>query len=605
MRQRNVLYKIIIAACLVASCLSSQVLGQKSIDLSGTWQFRYDPSDYGQKEEWHKPGPISWNTTETPSSFNTTDNRWYSGAAWYRTSFQVPEGWTGGRLFLRFLGCNIRCQVWVNGEPVGAHRFPYLPFELDITGSLRPDTDNWLVVRVDNRIEDRAIPDRNWDGWWNYGGIIREVYLEHRPALHIDDASVKTSMMSTDRWKLKVAVDTENLSGISDVRMEVTIREASGKLVWEGNRSERIPEGTSRWVFERELRDVESWSPASPSLYTATVTIKSPGGVSHEYTARFGFRQIETRGTRIYLNGEPILIKGISYHEMHPEMGMTLTDDQRRRDMKGMQALGVNMIRTAHYGHHPDFFKLADEMGFLVWTEIPAWKTSTTSLMDPKVWELYGAPQLRALVDEFKNHPSVIIWSVGNEFNSDSEEGAAYVRRAVRFVRDLDSTRLITFASDEHRSRDGDRSYDYVDLIGINEYYGWYYGTMHDIGPTLDRLHRLWPDKPVLVAEVGSGSLPTLSNPNPADKGKDYSTEYHKKFLSTHLNQIFAPERRGFVAGALVWLYNDFPDPHRVGSEHPVESNYVNSKGLVTQDRREKPAFETVKKIFGNLPDIK
>jgi beta-galactosidase/beta-glucuronidase len=242
-------------------------------------------------------------------------------------------------------------------------------------------------------------------------------------------------------------------------------------------------------------------------------------------------------------------------------------------------------------------------MGFLIWTEIPAWKTDTEVLTDPGVWQKYGKPQLQSLVHNFRSHPSVVLWSVGNEFNSDSDLGAEYVQRSTQFVRSLDPTRLVSFASDRHRPGQTDNSFAFVDVIAVNEYYGWYYYTMNDVGDMLDRLHSDWPDKPILVAEFGSGSLQDMRNQNPEDSGKDYSIDYQNKFISRHLEQIYAPERRDYVVGSLVWLYNDFPDPHRVGSGHPVQNNYVNSKGLVTQDRTRKPAFDLVKEYFNQLSE--
>jgi len=241
-------------------------------------------------------------------------------------------------------------------------------------------------------------------------------------------------------------------------------------------------------------------------------------------------------------------------------------------------------------------------MGFLVWTEIPAWQSSVAVLADDSVWRTSIVPQLEGLVQNYRTHPSIIIWSVGNEFDSDTEEGMNYVRRATRYVRALDRTRLVSFASDKHRPEDNDQSFQFVDVIAINEYYGWYYGTMQDVGPTLDRLHQKWPDKPIMISEVGSGAVPGIHNANPRNSGKDYSVEYQQKFLRTHLSQIYDETRRSYMAGAVLWIYNDFPDPHRVGGGHPVQNNYVNSKGLVTQDRQRKPAFDTVKEIFHALP---
>jgi len=576
---------------------------EDTVDLSGTWRFRFDPSDVGESDGWQRPGKETWNTMQVPMSYNAGDQSWYAGAGWYRTSFQVPANWSGGHLFLKFLGVNIRSKIWVNGQLVGEHNYPYLPFEVDITDAVKPGATNWLVVRADNRILARAVPDKNWDGWWNYGGIIRAVKLVRRPDVYTRDAIIETTLGQDGAWHLNLLLNTFNLRSSNKGSFDLTINDAQGNPVYNGVGQKQIPAGHTQYNFTIRLDNVRAWTPASPNLYTLHVITAEEGqNQEHEIAIRFGFRQIEVRGTQIVLNGKPILIKGISRHEMYPGVGMTVSEQQLRSDLRDIKELGCNMIRTTHYAQDPRFYDLADEMGFLVWTEIPAWKTSVDVLSDESVWQHYLAPQLEALVQNFRTHPSVIIWSVGNEFRSNTEAGKNYVRRAARYVKALDRTRLVSFASDKHRPGADDESFQFVDVLSINEYYGWYYGTMQDVGPTLDRLHQKWPDKPILISEVGSGTVPGIHNPNPGDSGKDYSVEYQQKFLRTHLNQIYAENRRSFVAGALLWIYNDFPDPHRVGGGHPVQNNYVNSKGLVTRDRQRKPAFDTVKVIFHALP---
>ncbi|HKJ67696.1 MAG TPA: glycoside hydrolase family 2 TIM barrel-domain containing protein, partial [bacterium] len=424
----------------------------------------------------------------------------------------------------------------------------------------------------------------------------------HRPQIYTRDAIIETPMISENVWKLDLLLNTFNLGSEARGTFELTIRDPQGREIYNGIGSRQVLSGHTQYSYSMRMEDVQAWSPESPALYSLRIiTSQEVQNRQHEKTLRFGFREIEVRGTQIYLNGEPLLIKGISRHEMYPGVGMTLTGEQMRADLEDIKSLGCNMIRTAHYAQHPRFYDLADEMGFLIWTEIPAWKTSVEVLTRWRVWEQSIKPQLEALVAEFRTHPSIVVWSVGNEFNSATDQGMTYVERATNYVRGLDPTRLVTFASDEHRPDNNDRSFQFVDIIAINEYYGWYYGAMNDIGPALDRLYETWPDKPILVAETGAGSLLSMHNSNPPDAGKDYSVEYQEKFLRTHLHQIFAENRSGFMAGALVWLYNDFPDPHRVGGGHPMQNNYVNSKGLVSQERQRKPAFQTVQEIFRSL----
>jgi beta-glucuronidase len=185
---------------------------------------------------------------------------------------------------------------------------------------------------------------------------------------------------------------------------------------------------------------------------------------------------------------------------------------------------------------------------------------------------------------------------------TESPIGAAYVARAVAYVRSLDSTRLVTFASDR---RLGDKAFGLVDLIAINEYFGWYNGKQDEVGPMLDEMHAKFPDKPILVSEFGQDGVAGWSIATAPSGSRDYSYGAESAFLSHHLTQIFAPERRRWVAGALVWVYNDFPDPHRIGGDHPVIANYRNNKGLVTMDRTRKPAYDVVSAFFHGLVETR
>jgi beta-galactosidase len=187
---------------------------------------------------------------------------------------------------------------------------------------------------------------------------------------------------------------------------------------------------------------------------------------------------------------------------------------------------------------------------------------------------------------------------VGNEFPSDKPEVVPYVARACRFVRGLDPTRLVTFASDRH---DRDLSFEHVDFMAINEYFGWYERSMFEVGAMLDLLHSRWPRLPILVSEFGAGSVIGRRNPNPTDSMQDYSEDYHRKMMRVHLDQIYAAQRRPFVAGSVIWLYNDFPSQDRVYTVEPPIPNEVNNKGLVTETRVRKSVYAYVKKRFAAI----
>jgi beta-galactosidase/beta-glucuronidase len=574
----------------------------RTVDLGGIWDFRYDADSRGEAGAWYSSdaGP-AWTRIQVPGSFDQAlrNDVLYQGKAWYRTWFEVAPA-TAARVLLRFDGVAIRSKVWVNGALAGEHLFPYTGFTLDVTALVRTGA-NRLVLLADNQLLKDAIPDTNCTGWWNYGGINRGVWLETVPEVYATDLAATTKRNAAGGWDLEIGATLRNAGaaarGATPTALMAVLSDARGRTVWTKDWMEMSAPGVATTSAGGVVRDVDAWSPQRPALYRLTLTVGTEG--SHfETTAPVGFRQIEVKGTKILLNGEPVFFKGVNYHEMYPGAGMTLTREQVRRDLLDMKALGANFVRLAHYQHDRQVYELADELGLMVWSEIPAWQTHAETLGSDAVWEAYGAPQLKETIAQRRMHPSVVVWSVGNEFPSDREPVAKYVARATALVRELDPTRLVTFASDR---REKDISFDSVDFIAINEYFGWYYGAIGDFAGVLDKMHQQWPGKPIIVSEFGSESILGWQNAAPKDSAMDYSEDYHIKLVGTHLGYIFDPARSGYMSGALLWVYADFPNPSAFqrSPAHPPVAAYLNLKGLVTEDRRHKRVWAVVQRAFG------
>lgn len=579
--------------------------------LNGAWEFRFDDADEGELVGWFAPD-AAWpqSTIDIPSTWNAVfpERLWYQGPAWYRRDFDVPATWPdGGRIFVRFGGAALRARVWLNGVELGEHLFGFTPFEFDLTDHLHPN-GNRLVVRVDNAILDRAIPDAEWDGWWNWGGIYRDVTLIRRPDVHLANMWMDTRM-SGDAWSASIhAIVRNSRPSRVAATLEVALADATGP-VWSRIVPASLGRGETAIALEAAFGDVATWSPDSPTLYTLTATLKElPSGpqrekIRHTRNVRTGFRQIETDRGRILLNGEPLRIRGVNYHEEYPGVGNAVPMERVREDLKTMRELGVNMVRLAHYPQADHVYDLCDEMGFLVWDEIPAWQTSAATLGDEEVLETWAKPQLAEMIDAHRAHPSVVFWSVANEIPTETYRAGWYVENTTAFVRAMDPTRLVTYASDRQRLPlavlNLERGFPFVDVIAINEYYGWYYGDVDDVGGVLDAWHERYPDKPILVSEFGAEAVYGWSDDSPTpDK---YSEDYQIHLLSTHLAQIYAPGRTDYVAGGIIWVFADFPDPHRIGDGHPPEYNYLNTKGLVTRDRIRKRSFDVVREFFEGL----
>lgn len=595
------------AGSAIAAELPAAYEGPARIDLSGQWDFRFDPAEQGEADAWFAPdakGP--WMKAAVPGSFNfefahhpnhpnpSDTNLFYKGKVWYRTRFFCPR--TSEDLFLHFSGTVLRQKVWINGRWVGSSVLPWLDVSYDITRDLQRGAENTLVVEVDNSILPDAIPDAKWRGWWDDGGLIWPVYLEERPAVRAQ-SFITTAMEARGDWRLDVHIRVHE-----DIPMKASVALAladrAGQTVWRETKSAPASERDVKLDSEAVLSGIQPWSPQHPALYRLTVRTTVPGQNPDIIWFRVGFRQIQTRGSRILLNGKPIVLRGVNRHEFAPNVGQSVNSAQNLRDLKDIKSLGANFVRLTHYSQTQDVYNDCDKLGLLVWTEIPAWQSSAATLTSPAVWKQYAAPQLRQMILQHRNHPSVIIWSVANEIPSQEPEVAGYVEKAVDFVHQLDSTRLATFASDK---RERDVSMGNEDILSLNEYFGWYYGNVDDVGPMLDRMHAKYPDKPVLVSEYGAESVAQWSPRNTAPGRKNYSYVHQAQFLAAHLRQIYAPTRRAYVAGGTIWVYNDFPDPHRDGRDQPDGAKFRNSKGLVTMWRVPKPAYAVVKNFFHKL----
>lgn len=590
-----------------AEALPAAYSGPARIDLSGMWDFRIDPDGVGEKDGWFAPdakGP--WKKAAVPGSFNFQFARnpnhpdpsdtylFYKGEAWYRTRFVGPR--TREDLLLHLSGTVLRQKVWLNGQPVGSSRMPWLDVTYDVSREVERGSENTLVIEVDNSISPNAIPDAKWRGWWDDGGLIWPVYLEKRPAVRAE-SFVTTTMQPDGDWRFAVETDLhEDSPAKTSVAWMLTDR--SGRVVWRDVKDVAGSGETEKVHSVAVLRGMQAWSPEHPALYRLTVSAGAPGQSTDVTWFHVGFRQIQTQGSRILLNGRPILLRGVNRHEFAPNVGQSVSAAQNLRDMEDIKALGANFVRLTHYSQSQDVYDDCDKLGLLVWTEIPAWQSSATTLTSPEVWRDYAAPELKEMVRQHRNHPSVIIWSVANEIPSDKPEVASYVEKAINLVHHLDPSRLATFASDK---RERDVSMSNEDVISVNEYFGWYYGNVDDTGPMLDNMHAKYPDKPILVSEYGAEAVAGWKMHDAKAGSKDFSYAHQARFLAAQLKQIYAPKRRGYVAGGAIWAYNDFPDPHRNNGDQPDGAKYRNSKGLVTMWRVPKPAYAVVKEFFQEL----
>lgn len=517
-----------------------------------------------------------------PGDWNTQRERWhfYEGAMWFRRRFATPPERDGRRFVLHVGAANHRASVYLNGTLVGEHEGGYGPFCIEVTDELRADgAENALVVRVDNTRRVEAVPTTHTD-WFNYGGLIRDVTLLDLPTTFIRDAVVQLDPSDPG----SVAVDVQLDGGRLEQKVTVSV---AGRELGELH-TDADGRASGRLGFPSDL---SLWSPDDPLLHEVEVRAETD-----TVADRIGFRTVATDGARILLNGQPVFLAGISLHDeaLGEPARRIRTRDEARAVLEEAVAVGANFVRLAHYQHHEQTVRLCDELGLLAWCEVPvywgiAWDDDAT-------FENARA-QLTELVVRDRNRAAVILWSVANETRSTPERNQ-FLTGLVRTVRSLDPTRLVTAAlfarpaDDDFRgaflgTSDADWVVDdplgeHLDVLGVNQYHGWYYGTFDAMASMT------WTspyDKPLVMSEFGGGARAGRRGPVDEDWTEDHQAEIYR-------HQFAMLSRIPFLAGTTPWILKDFRAPFRVLAG--IQDGF-NRKGLVDPEGRRKLAFAVVR----------
>jgi len=597
-------------------------------DLSGQWLFALDPDDAGEREGFFREDfdDRGWERTLVPGVWNAAGggHPQYKGAAWHRLRFVAEGGAPGDFYRLYFDGVAFHGKVWLNGVFLGSHSGGYTGWSLDATQSIRPGKKNVIAVRVDNRRSYTDVPPKLWVneklGWWPYGGIARAAKIIRTPRVSVNKLVTKAEPAPRG-GVLSVSGLVFNYGG-EEARAVIKAELGSG-LASLGPVRVAVPAGDcARFELGAvEVPGVKPWSPEEPWLYPLKVEVASDGtrdSVSHPA----GFRRFEIRGTKLYLNGELFWMRGMNRHEDDPDTGLFQTEARMEQDMELLKELHVNHMRPAHYPNDPRWLDLCDSRGVTVIHEIPLYQAGSGIMkwVEAKIqkrrknvpWtvggreyqvlgqmkdpELYAnaEQQLIEMIERDRNHPSVIMWSVGNENFTFLGSSREMLRRLVEVCKRFDD-RPVTFAllsAPYGITPLLERTGDLPDVLMMNEYYGWYFGRAEKIGEFLDRVHRRWPDKPIIVSEFGAGAVQGRHSGAPPEK---FSEEYQVYLYHTQYDEIL---EKPFVAGTMPWILADFRCPWFL-EEHPVYQ--MNLKGLVSHQRVKKQAFEAVSEIYGRI----
>jgi beta-glucuronidase len=530
-------------------------------------------------QPWH----VGKRTVHVPYQWNVHDDSVRSmrgGVRTYRTSFRLPDD---GRWLIRFESVNLEATVWLNGRRIGRHRGAYLPFELPLTGAR--EGVNRLRVRVDNRRRRTDFPPSATaadgsprGGWFNAGGVLRAVSVRPAPDVDLEQVTVLA-----EPGDIRVRARLRNY-GASAATLPLTGR--FGEQVFRSERV-RVPPGSARTVVARvALDDPHLWSPEDPYLYSATARAGDA-----TWRTRTGVRSIEVRGGRLFLNGKRLVLRGVGYHEDRPGRGMAITDADRRWLVEQAELVGANVMRT-HYPPGEYLAELADRRGMLLWSEIPVWQMRSDVIARPAV-RRRAVAMLKRNIEVNGSHPSVITWSIGNELNPTVNPGQRrYIRAALRAARRLDPGRPVSMAIFGYESALCQPALRALDILGVNEYYSWYYGRTSELAGYLDRLRRCYPGQALAVSEFGAEA----NRDGPVSEKGTYA--FQRRFVADHL-RIMAS--KPWLSGAIYWALNEFRVRPGWDGGNPEPDPPLHQKGLLHYDGKRKPAWYAARRGFQRL----
>ena len=565
-------------------------------DLGGIWDFRFRGDD-------------RWQPIAVPASYNDQkpDYRFRNeaGIVEYRRKITVPSAWAGRRVCLRFDGVAHSARVCLDGKEIAVHRGGFLPFEVELDGVLNPGESGILTVEADNRINHSTLPigtegevaffgsdnpgipaveaakkqqenrgiNRPAFDFFNYTGIQRPVRLTATPRSYIRDITLVPSLNGEVRY----GIVTGGAEG-GDVRIEVL--DAEGNTV-------TTAEGTNGVLRIEQPKLWEPW-PGTPYLYTARVIYGED-----VYEQPFGIREVRVEGTRFLINGKPFRFHGPCKHEDSPFHGRGLDLCLNMTDINLYHWLNANCFRTSHYPYAEEMYRLCDREGIVIVDEVPAvgmWADEHYG------WDLAGYHEqvLRDMIIRDKNHPCVVMWSIGNEPDTDTypDKAYAYWKPLYDAAHRADpQDRPVTLVGCQNRY-DRDQIIRSMDVVLINRYYGWY-----NLSGDLDaaryamRMELDWwegRNKPVILSEYGADTIAGLHGAEPEMFTEEYQVAFYE-MMSECLDE------REFVIGEMPWNFADFATcqgPMRAGG---------NRKGLFTRDRRPKMAAHYFRKRWAGM----
>jgi beta-glucuronidase len=567
--------------------------------LNGLWQFALDPSGQGRTNRWFASPLTNGREMAVPASFNDIAAdaavRDYFGDVWYQRTVWVPRGWEGQRIVLHFESATHRATVWVNEIEVMSHEGGYTPFEADITDHVQAGKQIRITAVINNILHWQSIPpgviedtpagkrQRYWHDFFNYAGIHRNVWLYATNSAHFTDVTVTTDLDGSD-GVITYATQAENADALET---KVILQDADGNQVAEG----------SGGTGTLNVPNVHKWALGHGYLYDLELQLLDGDTVVDSYHQSVGVRTVKIDGIQFLINNEPFYFTGFGKHEDTPVIGKGHNDAYLLHDFELLKWIGANSFRTSHYPYAEDVIDYADRQGIVVIDETAAvglnmglgggifgsqgYQTFSPNTVNDATREVH-AQAIRELIARDKNHPSIVLWSIANEPESDTEGAEKYFQPLFDIAREADPTRPVGFVNVMLAPYGKCRVSQFGDVLMLNRYYGWYVQT-----GDLEAAELAWEEelsgwasegKPIIITEYGADTYPGLHS---MVEGNPWTEEYQIEYLEMN-HRVF--DQIDAVVGEQMWNFSDFTTTSgimRVGG---------NKKGAFTRDRQPKAA---------------
>lgn len=580
----------IVALVLLLVCTSA-IASRKEVLLNDNWKFRF--SHQVQFRSEHRVDlPHTWNTTDALVGVQD----YYRGMGNYEKTLFIKPEWQGKRLFLRFEGVNTVANVFMNDAHIGEHRGGYGAFVFEITDKVKYNANNKLFVKVNNALQLDIMPlvgDFNF-----YGGIYRDVNLVITNPVCIsltDYASpgvyLTQKNVSKEKADIQAKVMLSNASASSQpVQVNVKIWDGQ-KLVQEQSSEVTLANGGNQAaMLNFTITKPHLWNGRKdPFFYRAEVSLVSDGKEVDKIVQPLGLRYYHVDADNgFFLNGEHLKLQGICRHQDRAERGNALLKEHHEEDVAIIAEMGTNAARLAHYPQATYLYDLMDKTGIVVWAEIPfigPGGYQDRGFVDQPSFRDNGKEQLRELIRQHYNHPSICFWGLFNELKTFGDNPIEYIKELNDVAHQEDPTRPTTAASFLDASSDINKI---TDVIAWNQYFGWYGGSPSDMGKWADRVHKTFPQYKIAVSEYGAGA--SVYHQQDSIKAGEAAGWWHPENWQTqyHMGNWEAISERPFIWGSFIWNLFDFGAAHRTEGDRPG----INDKGLVTFDRKvKKDAF--------------